>query len=284
MVDGAFTARRASSAADRIVFLGHSSVLLELGGVRVMTDPLLRGHVGHLRRVAPPVEEGMMAGVDAVLISHLHHDHLDLASLRQLGQETPMVVPAGAGPWLHGRGFARVSELTAGEATQVGVRTAQATEAGALTVTAVQARHDARRLGPRGPRAAPLGYLVSDRRLVVYFAGDTEFFAEMADFAPAPDVALLPVAGWGPTLGPGHMDPLDAARAVAAIRPRLAIPVHWGTLAPIGLGIGLGLGLGLTRGRRERLQEPAQAFAQHVARLAPATEVRILRPGQATEP
>jgi L-ascorbate metabolism protein UlaG (beta-lactamase superfamily) len=264
MVAPSVTARDADSAADRIVFLGHSSVLLELGGVRVLTDPLLRGRVLHLRRQVPPVAERMLAQPDAVLISHVHHDHLDLASLRLLGRDTPLIVPAGAGAWLRGRGFASVTELSVGEDAKVH----------ALTVSAVQARHDAHRLGVRGPRAEPLGYLMSSGRVVVYFAGDTELFAEMADFSPAPDVALLPVAGWGPTLGPGHMDPLQAAQAAAVIRPRLAIPVHWGTLLPIGLA----------RGYRERLGDPPREFAEHAAQLAPDTEVRILLPGQATEP
>jgi L-ascorbate metabolism protein UlaG (beta-lactamase superfamily) len=87
-----------------------------------------------------------------------------------------------------------------------------------------------------------------------------------------PDVALLPVAGWGSTLGPGHMDPLDAARAVRLLQPRLAIPMHWGTLLPIGIA-----------GRhRDRLGDPPRQFAEHVASLAPGVEVRILQPGQGT--
>ena len=84
------------------------------------------------------------------------------------------------------------------------------------------------------------------------------------------DVALLPVAGWGPTLGPGHMDPLDAARALRLLNPRLAIPIHWGTLLPIGIS-----------GRyRARLGDPPRQFAKHAESLAPAVEVRILEPGQ----
>ena len=163
---------------------------------------------------------------------------------------------AGA-PRVHSR-----AELSVGDGARIG----------GLTVTAVNAHHDGRRTG--GPRAAALGYLVSGRR-TVYFAGDTELFAGMSNLCEAPqkpDVALLPVAGWGPTLGPGHMDPLDAARAVALIQPRIAIPVHWGTLVPIGLGRRSRIGLGA----------PPRLFAEHVARLAPAVEVRILAPGEET--
>ena len=86
------------------------------------------------------------------------------------------------------------------------------------------------------------------------------------------DVALLPVAGWGPKLGPGHMDPLDAARAVRLLKPRVAIPVHWGTLLPIGTA----------SPHRARLADPPRLFVRHVAQLAPDVEVRVLAPGQAT--
>jgi L-ascorbate metabolism protein UlaG (beta-lactamase superfamily) len=82
----------------------------------------------------------------------------------------------------------------------------------------------------------------------------------------------LPVAGWGPTLGLGHMDPLQAARAAGLIGPRLAIPIHWGTLLPIGIA----------RRHRDRLGDPPRQFAEHVASLAPSVEVRILEPGQET--
>lgn len=268
MADGAPLAHRAGpSAEDRIAFLGHATVLIELDGVRLLTDPLLRGRVAHLRRQVPPVAESVFARPDAVLISHLHHDHLDLASLRLLGLDTSLLVPAGAGKLLRRRGFTDVTELSAGKVTDtVGV--------GGLTVSAVEARHDGRR-HPGGMRAETLGYVIRGRR-TVYFAGDTELFEGMSEQISDPssqlDVALLPVAGWGSTLGPGHMDPLDAARAVALLTPRIAIPIHWGTLRPIGFA----------RRHRERLGDPPRLFARHVARLAPSVEVTILEPGQQT--
>ncbi len=261
MADGADLAKRGDTIADRIVFLGHSTVLIELDGVRVLTDPLLRARVAHLRRRPALPDPGLFAAPDAVLISHLHHDHLDVASLSLLGLATRLFVPAGAGAWLRGRGFTDVSELSVGE--QAGV--------GSLTLTAVPASHDGRR-HPGGLRAETLGFLVGARRdgRAVYFAGDTALFADMSALSPSPEVALLPVAGWGPTLGPGHMDPLDAARAAALIAPRLAIPIHWGTLQPIG-----------SRGRSQ-LEDPPRLFAEHAARLAPSVEVRFLAPGQET--
>ena len=113
MVDGAVSARRAGTSTDRIVFLGHATVLIELDGVRLLTDPLLRRRVAHLRRQIAPVDRASCHSgpSDAVLISHMHHDHLDLPSLRLLGRDTPLLVPAGAGAWLRRRGFTRVTEL-----------------------------------------------------------------------------------------------------------------------------------------------------------------------------
>jgi L-ascorbate metabolism protein UlaG (beta-lactamase superfamily) len=259
MVDGAVGACQAGTATDRIVFLGHATVLIELGGVRLLTDPLLRGRVAHLRRQVPPVKESEFADPHAVLISHLHHDHLDLASLRRLGSTTRLIVPAGAGAWLEHRGFTRVSELSVGESASIA----------SLTVSAVRAQHDGRR--PGGPRAETLGYVARGRR-VVYFAGDTALYEEMSHIAPGLDVALVPVAGWGARLGPGHMGPLDAARAVRLMQPRIAIPVHWGTLSPIGVA----------HRHKAKLNEPPRLFAEHVARLAPNVEVRILAPGEGT--
>jgi L-ascorbate metabolism protein UlaG (beta-lactamase superfamily) len=273
--------RLGSFAQDRIAFMGHATVLIELDGVRLLTDPLLRDRVAHLRRQTPPVDQERISGVDAVLLSHLHRDHLDLASLRLLGRGVPLLAPSGAGAWLGRRGFTHVSELRVGEATNVG----------RLAVNAVKAQHDGRR-HPGGRRAETLGYLVRGSR-TIYFAGDTELFNGMTDLGSGGgsepvarasertsasrasgafrlDVALVPVAGWGPRLGPGHMDPLQAARAVALLAPRLAVPIHWGTLLP----------LGGARRHRDLLHDPPRLFARHVARLAPDVEVRVLAPGQ----
>jgi len=246
--------------SDRVVFFGHATVLIELNGVRLLTDPVIRGRVAHLRRRAAPVDMSAIGAPDAVLISHLHHDHLDLASLRRLGRMTPVIAPAGAGAWLRRRGIVSVTDLNAGESLELD----------RVSVSAVEARHDGRRVLAR-VRVPSLGFVVRGDRNV-YFAGDTELFGGMARLAGRIDVALLPVAGWGPTLGAGHMDPLEAARAAELIQPRVAIPIHWGTLTPIGSGADL----------RARLAEAPQEFARHVARIAPDVEVRVLAPGEGT--
>jgi L-ascorbate metabolism protein UlaG (beta-lactamase superfamily) len=128
--------------------------------------------------------------------------------------------------------------------------------------------HDGRRW-PLSRRVEALGCVVESQRRV-YFAGDTARFDEMAELTDL-DAALVPIAGWGPRLGPGHMDPEDAAAAVALMRPRLVVPIHWGTFAPIGSG-----------GRRldQPASDPASAFAAHVAERAPSVVVCVLAPGE----
>jgi L-ascorbate metabolism protein UlaG (beta-lactamase superfamily) len=232
-------------------------VLLELGGVRLLTDPVLRRSVVYLRRHgAAPEPPGRL---DAVLLSHLHHDHAHLPSLRLLDRQVRVLAPRGAGAWLRRAGFPNAEELAPGELAEVG----------GVEVAAVPALHDPRRRPFGGVRAEPIGFVLRGERRV-YFAGDTDLFDEMADLAPL-DVALLPVAGWGPRLGPGHLDPDRAARAASMMRPRLAVPIHWGTLRP-----------GWTRVGRW-FSDPPHAFAAQVAELAPEVEVRVISPGESVE-
>jgi L-ascorbate metabolism protein UlaG (beta-lactamase superfamily) len=243
-----------------ITWLGHATVLIEIDGVRLLTDPTLRGRIGPLVRIAPPVEPDAVGRVDCVLLSHLHADHTHLSSLRGVARSTPILAPRPAGEWLARQGLATVAELEPGEQTTIS----------GLRVTATPAAHERRR-GPLGPDAEPVGYLVSGSTST-YFAGDTDLFDAMSDLRGSVDVALLPVAGWGPRLGPGHLDPERAARAAAAIAPRVAIPIHWGTYAP-----------GWHLRRPTDPERPAHEFAEHTRVHAPSVEVRILAPGQRTE-
>ena len=244
----------------RLTWLGHATVVLDLDGVRLLTDPLLRATAGPLRRRGPAPTPDQVADVDAILISHLHHDHADLASLRRLGREVPLLVPPGSRGFFARHGFGDVIELAPGESRDVGE----------VTVRATEARHDGGKRRGAG-EVEPVGFLVEGSR-GVYFAGDTDLFDGMEDLSPGLDLALLPVWGWGPTLGAGHLDPEGAARAAAMLSPRLAIPIHWGTLYPFGLA----------RLRPGRLRLPAQEFAARARDLAPQVETRVLSPGEST--
>jgi L-ascorbate metabolism protein UlaG (beta-lactamase superfamily) len=251
-------------------FLGHSTVRLELAGRVVLTDPVLTPRVGPLRRVGPVPEPADYADTDLVLVSHLHSDHLHLPSLRRLPRTARVVVPRGAGAWVRARGVRNVEELAPGEVLSDD----------GLRVRGVPATHSGHRWGPRsthGPQARAMGHLVEGAGVRVYAAGDTDLFDGMADLG-APDIALLPVWGWGPSLGPGHLDPARAAEAVRLLRPRIAVPVHWGSLAIAGLPRTPG-----PAGARMRrlLVEPPREFAAHVAAGGAATEVLVTRPGAA---
>ena len=248
----------------QVRWIGHATALIELDGVRVLTDPVLSNRLLPLvRRRAPGAPEiTELADVDAVLISHAHLDHLHLPSLRRLAAGTRLIVPAGLGRWVERRGYRHVEELTVGGRTHVGP----------IEVRATPAAHQGSRW-PFGPAAPALGYLLQGSSCL-YFAGDTDLFDEMAELprmldGPL-DLALLPVGGWGPTLRGGHLDPVRAAEALRRLRPHEVIPIHWGTFWPAGLaGI-----------RPDRFHLPARSFRAAAASVAPAVRVRLLRPGE----
>jgi L-ascorbate metabolism protein UlaG (beta-lactamase superfamily) len=240
----------------RVTWIGHATVLIEVDGVQILTDPLLRRRVMHLRRLAPLPPARL--DPDAVLLSHVHWDHLDLRSLDLVARDKVVVVPKGAGRLVRKRGFTNVVELTEGEEVTVGATSVQATEA-------------SHNVGGRTRRAISeaLGYVVTGSS-TIYFAGDTDLFPGMASLAPAIDAALLPVAGWGPRLPPGHLDPLRAAKALGLIQPRIAIPIHWGTYAPF-----------TTRSPDGAAAAPGE-FRTQAAMLAPGVDVRVLQVGEST--
>jgi L-ascorbate metabolism protein UlaG (beta-lactamase superfamily) len=189
---------------------------------------VLRARVLHLRRVGAAAAD--IGPVDAILISHGHYDHLDSKSLARFDRATRVIAPKQV------RGFVDVVEVAPGDDVAVG----------AVTVTATAAEHV----------RSSVGFLVTGSARI-YFAGDTDLFDGMRELAPV-DVALLPIAGWGPRLPAGHLDPERAVRALELLRPRIAVPVHWGTYTRIGL-------------KRDE-QEPARRFAE----LAADFDVRVL--------
>jgi len=243
-----------------IQYVGHATVFVDLDGVRLLTDPMLRNRVAHLRR-ATRVSPRAVRGVDAVLISHGHYDHLDLPSLEKLGKKLPIVVPRGLGGLLRKRKFESVLEVEAGETLSIGD----------VQIRAVPAEHDRGR-APFGASADPVGYVISGSSSI-YFAGDTDLFDDMAGLGPV-DVGLIPIWGWGPGLGGGHLDPERAAEAVALIGPKIVIPIHWGTYFPIHLGL---------TGKPGFVDLPPVAFAAALKDRAPDVELRVLRVGEETE-
>jgi L-ascorbate metabolism protein UlaG (beta-lactamase superfamily) len=139
-------------------------------------------------------------------------------------------------------------------------------EVGPVTVRATPAEHGGGKALP-GRGRNTVGYAVAGSASV-FFAGDTDLFEEMDGLVPGLDVALLPIWGWGPTIGPGHLDPTRAAQALALLAPKLAVPIHWGTLRPVFHSPQAGF-----------LRDPLDAFVAAAGRYAPAVEVCVLEQG-----
>ncbi|MFD5814333.1 MBL fold metallo-hydrolase [Streptomyces sp. NPDC127038] len=249
-----------------ITWWGHATCTLEDSGTRVLTDPLFARRLAHLRRRrgAPPPPPAAVA--DVALVSHLHADHLHLPSLARLAPGTRLLVPRGAPrsvPGLRKLDHLRLTEVAPGDRTRVGD----------LAVRTVPARHDGRRL-PIGPHRSPaVGYVIEGEART-YFAGDTGLFASMAEEVGPVDVALLPVGGWGPYLGEGHLDAGRAAEALVALRPLSAVPVHYGTFWPIGMDAV----------RPHEFHAPGEEFVRLAAERAPQVAVHLLAQGESVRP
>jgi L-ascorbate metabolism protein UlaG (beta-lactamase superfamily) len=260
-IRAAAPAAAAGPPRGRLTFLGHSTVLLEVDDLRILTDPVLREGFGPVRRQVQAVLPELFADLDAILISHGHHDHLDQPSLRRIPGRPTVIVPRGFGTMAGKWGLGPVEEVEPGDRLTID----------RVQLGIVRADHSGKR-EPFGPEGPAIGAVIRGSR-TVYFPGDTDLFPEMGRLTGTLDVALLPVWGWGPTIGEGHMDPERAARAAAILRPRLAIPIHWGTFYPAGL----------RRVRPEPFETPGARFLEAMARLAPDVPARVVAPGDAIE-
>lgn len=230
----------------KITLIGHSSVLIELAGIKLLTDPWFGVH-GNLayRRTAPAsVTRDQIGSVDAVLVSHNHWDHTDRRFLRSQPLSVPIFAPRAAA-WetrLHG-------------ATHVtGLRWWQSQSLGPLRVTAVPAIH----------LAIPCGYVIEGEGETIYFAGDTYYGSFMRKIGQLfkLDLALLPVTTFRIPMTMGEK---SAVRAVAGLAPRAVIPIHLG-IQP--------------RSPLLRTGDTPEGFKHRLASAQPLTQVVILGEGQ----
>jgi len=247
-----------------VTFLGHSTLIIQTDGSRLLTDPLLREKVTFLRRYSPPLTASAYGGgFDAVLISHLHYDHLDVRSLSLLGKDVPLITPPGGAEILHTAGFRRVREVRVGDQVTLG----------GTAIRAVPADHDPRRSPFSAIGQQSLGYVI-EGSASIYFPGDTRLFPEMVQVVDTLkrglDLALMPVWGWGYNRGKMHMGPREAAEALNLLNPRHAVPIHWGTYAPLG-----------TKWLKPAyLIFPPLEFAAQARMLAPKVKITTLLPGE----
>jgi L-ascorbate metabolism protein UlaG (beta-lactamase superfamily) len=241
-------------------------VLVDIGQIRVLTDPVLRDRVLFLQRHGQNPGPDLLADrpPDIVLISHLHYDHTDLPSLRKLPPTTTIITPKGSGSYLERWAGVQVHEVSEGDKVEVAD----------VVFHVLPAEHGNAFSIPR-PMTSCLSYVMENHR-TVYFAGDTDLFDGMKEVGQEFDLdaALLPVWGYSHRVGTGHLTPLTAAQALTRLRPRMAVPIHWGSLrfpGPHDLWKWA-----------DHLSAPPYAFVNHASHLAPETEVRVLHPGEWT--
>lgn len=249
-----------------ITWWGHATCTIEDSGTRVLTDPVFARRIAHLRRRGGALPPPEAAVADVALVSHLHADHLHVPSLARLAPGTLLLVPRGAPgqvPGLRRLERLRFTEVVPGDRVQVGD----------LVIRVTAARHDGRRL-PLGPHRSPALGFVIEGAARTYFAGDTGLFESMAEEVGSVDVAVLPVGGWGPFLGPGHLDAGRAAQGLERLRPRSAVPVHYGTYWPIGMDAV----------RPHEFHAPGDEFVRCAAQRAPGVAVHLLDHGQSVCP
>lgn len=206
-----------------VTWWGHAFCTVDLDGATVVTDPLMVRRLFHVRRASPPPPSSA-ARADLVLISHLHHDHLHVPTLRRFDDTVPIVVPRGAVRAVRPLERLVTIEVSPGD---------RLTVAG-VDIEVLAARHDGRRdQRPGAAEATPLGFRFARGGTSCWYPGDT---GPMDFRAAGPvDLALVPIGGWGPSLGDGHLDPVQAVEAVRQVGARWILPVHHGTYWPVVL-------------------------------------------------
>ncbi len=208
-----------------ITWVGHASFVIRMDGRTILTDPVW-GDIRALRRITPPgVAWEDLPRIDAVVISHNHYDHLDVATIKRLPRHTPVLVPAALGTWFTKRGFTDVTELDWWESVSIA----------SITFDFVPAHHWSRRTLWDNCTTLWGGWVMtSEHNHRAYFAGDSgygPYFSQIGERYPGIDIAMLPIGAYSPRWfhRTFHMDPTEAVRACTDVGAGRMVPMHWGT-------------------------------------------------------
>lgn len=216
----------------RITYIGHATLLLEVAGTRILTDPNFDPRLGRIlpRVSAPGIALEALPKLDALLLTHAHADHLSFASLDRLPNDIPLYAPPVVARWLRRRGYRHAEDLAPGGSTRIGD----------VAVHAAAATHRGNRYGIDRWRSAANMYLLDTGSESCFFAGDTSLRPEthhLVEHTLAPsgrqlDLALLPIGyapWWKPGFRRGHLTHEDALTLFERLRARTLVPYHWGT-------------------------------------------------------
>jgi L-ascorbate metabolism protein UlaG (beta-lactamase superfamily) len=216
----------------RVTYIGHATLLIEIGDRRIITDPNFEPALGRfLPRVsAPGIALDKLPKLDAILLTHAHADHLSFKSLDALQSDIPLFAPPAVAKWLGKQGYKHAVPIAAGSKETLAD----------VHIHAASATHKGNRYGVDRWRSATNMYLLDTNKVSCFFAGDTALMPDTTRMVERQllaegrhlDLALLPIGHapwWKPGFRKGHLTSNDALTLFERLKAKYFIPYHWGT-------------------------------------------------------